>query len=526
MQIIFMWNSTKNNMRLKIVLIGITWMLSLEATCQLNNMNVLPYFPSFELEVFDDSFKGYYLFGLAVNDIEKDKFIAVLDHQGNVIWWKNQKTPYVDLDFKFNTELEQYLLTSVSSAESIRHIRLNSNFEVIDTIEIQGPYSGDTHDFLVLPNGNRIITGQNRTLMNLSAYTFKGQQGSDSTTVRSNVIQEFDSNDSLIQSWDGINFIHPTEFIDDFNYNKNDFDYTHINAVDMDVDGNLLVSMRHTNSIFKIDWANKTGNIIWRLGGKSSDFTFIGDTVPFSGQHHIRALPNGQYSLFDNGNSKSTLVSRAIHYYLDTVNMTAEAKWIYKHPTNVYGGAMGNNHFVSDDYSLINWGRVFRPVPTFTLANRQGATLVNFYAENKYLSYRAFAYETLPSFSRPNITCDLVNDEYLLSAPLGYDDYLWTTGETSTSITVSDTNTYMVWVNSGVGYVASMPFSVADDNNPCRLSTAILNEFTVVEKRIKFIYDISGRHVSYPKQNQMYIVKYESGQSELVFWNDGLTQKL
>ena len=43
------------------------------------------------------------------------------------------------------------------------------------------------------------------------------------------------------------------------------YDYFHINSIDVDSDGNLLVSARNTWAIYKIDRA--TGEVIWRLGG-------------------------------------------------------------------------------------------------------------------------------------------------------------------------------------------------------------------------------------------------------------------
>ena len=50
----------------------------------------------------------------------------------------------------------------------------------------------------------------------------------------------------------------------------NDWDYVHLNSIGVDPDGNLLVSSRNTHTIYKID--RSSGQIIWRLGGKHSDF--------------------------------------------------------------------------------------------------------------------------------------------------------------------------------------------------------------------------------------------------------------
>ncbi len=63
--------------------------------------------------------------------------------------------------------------------------------------------------------------------------------------------------------------------------------------------GIILLSFRHLNEVTKID--SSSGEIIWRLGGKQNQFTFLGDTMPFSAQHDARRIANGNLTLFDNG---------------------------------------------------------------------------------------------------------------------------------------------------------------------------------------------------------------------------------
>src|SRR5690606_33427409 len=104
-------------------------------------------------------------------------------------------------------------------------------------------------------------------------------------------------------------------------------DYAHGNAVELDSDGNILISSRHMNEITKID--RTTGEIIWRWGGKNNEFTFVNDTLAFSFQHDIRRLPNGNVTLFDNGNHHKPPRSRAVEYELDEVNKTATVVWQY-----------------------------------------------------------------------------------------------------------------------------------------------------------------------------------------------------
>lgn len=48
--------------------------------------------------------------------------------------------------------------------------------------------------------------------------------------------------------------------------------WSHGNALDLDTDGNLLVSFRNLSEVVKID--TRTGRVMWRLGGARNQFAF------------------------------------------------------------------------------------------------------------------------------------------------------------------------------------------------------------------------------------------------------------
>src|SRR5439155_194991 len=76
------------------------------------------------------------------------------------------------------------------------------------------------------------------------------------------------------------------------------YDFFHINSIDQEPNGDFLVSARNTHALYEID--HRTGKIIWRLGGKKSDFRMGKGTV-FNWQHDAQRLPNGDISVFDDG---------------------------------------------------------------------------------------------------------------------------------------------------------------------------------------------------------------------------------
>ena len=47
------------------------------------------------------------------------------------------------------------------------------------------------------------------------------------------------------------------------------FDFFHINSINLDQDGSLLISARNTWAVYDLDAAD--GEIEWRLGGKHSE---------------------------------------------------------------------------------------------------------------------------------------------------------------------------------------------------------------------------------------------------------------
>jgi hypothetical protein len=90
-------------------------------------------------------------------------------------------------------------------------------------------------------------------------------------------------------------------------------DWTHSNAITYSpTDKDLLVSSRHQDWIYKIDYQNGTGtgNIVWKLGNQGdftlTDATGTGGTFPyFSHQHGIEVSGGGNTILtFDDGNTR------------------------------------------------------------------------------------------------------------------------------------------------------------------------------------------------------------------------------
>ena len=433
-------------------------------------------------------------------------YAGVYDSDGYLLWYGSPGANGM-ADFKYYSSINQYSLT-VRQLGNMNTIILDENFEPIDTLVPQNNEQ-DIHDVQLLDNGNWLLSTITWDTTDLSAYTFDGTQGSTQTVLRGYGYEEIDPSGTVIGEWNSNDHIHPTETYDFWGYDASDFDYCHGNAYEEDSDGNILVSHRHLNSIHKIN--RQTGNIIWRLGGELSDFTFPNDGA-FSGQHDIRRLPNGDYSLFDNGNMTGT--TRGITYTLDTINWTATKSSVYMYPSNFNANAMGSYRILDDGREILGYGLVQRPFPSSVIIDANDVILAEYYFRDSVVSYRTLLEDITPP-QRPEITCHFTGAGWELSLTTMHNDYAWSTGETTPTIELMQAGTYQVWVDQGMGMIGSIPFEVADINNPpC---TANIDELTLEDGDFRWV-NLYGQNVKNPISGRLYLKVYTSGKVEKVIF--------
>lgn len=428
----------------------------------------------------------------------------ILDQDGSTAWF-SKKVKTNCLDFKYYPNENIYSYTTIIGSPKV--VLLNSDLEIIDTITVING-TMDVHDIQRANNGNWLIASYYLDTVDLSASSFGSVQGDDSTVIVGFGVQEIDPSNNIVFEWNSNDYINPTEGYLFYGYDSTNYDYCHGNALEEDIDGNLLLSFRHLNSIYKID--RISGQVIWKLGGKSSDFTFSND-YGFSGQHDIRRLANGNYSLFDNANMASSNISRGVEYSLDTVNWTALKVDEFIHPDQFFARAMGSYQKLDNADRVLCYGLIYEPYPNVSFFNSNHEVIASLRFQDSVVSYRAHYYPNL-TLPRPLITCEDIAGTTYISGPDGASEYLWSTGETTQSITVTQVDTFQVWVPYGSGYIGSHTFIVSDLSNPC------LNA-TIEEQSIEFkgpfkLYDLMGREVKTPEPFQVYIKLYSNGTSE------------
>jgi hypothetical protein len=201
------------------------------------------------------------------------------------------------------------------------------------------------------------------------------------------IIQEIDVNSNVVFQWRSWDHFAITDATHE-NLTDSIVDYVHGNAIELDNDGNLMISSRSMDEVTKI--SRTTGNIIWRLGGKNNQFVFVNDTSKFSHQHAIRRIPNGNITLYDNGNYHTPQESRAIEYSIDEVNKRVTLVWQYKNSPPVFGAWGGFMQRLANGNSLISWGGTS---PTVTEVDPSGTIVFEGSYPFPHFTYRGFKYE-------------------------------------------------------------------------------------------------------------------------------------
>ena len=266
---------------------------------------------------------------------------------------------------------------------------MDEDYNLIDSIKCLNGIETDIHELRILPNGNFLILGFDAHKVDMSKIV---EGGNPSATIIGYVVQEIDKNKNVIFEWKTWDHFEITDSYSDLK--QGTIDVAHGNSIDVDTDGNFLISFRNTQEIAKID--RVTGEVMWRLGGKKNQFKFINDTLGFSWQHAARRLLNGNIILYDNGfrrEPSSLSFSRALEYKIDEKNKTATLVWQFRNTPDIYSIGLGYSQRLQNGNTFIAWGAA---VPAITEVTASGRKVFELSFKDSYSTYRAYRYPWKP----------------------------------------------------------------------------------------------------------------------------------
>jgi hypothetical protein len=214
----------------------------------------------------------------------------------------------------------------------------------------------------------------------------------------------------LLWDWDGVDKIGLTE---SYRYGPESlpaaspgWDYVHANSIDRNAEGNYIMSMRFTNTIYMISGVD--GHIMWRLGGKTSDFKqdFI-----FSRQHDAKFLEsNGTRHVISFLNNASDeewageVVSSVLIVEVDATPgvMTAKVLHRYNRPDGQLTRLRGNAQQLPNKNMFVGWSEAGY-ISEF--AESGELLLTARFASTRFNTYRAYKGEFI---GRPKTPPDVV----------------------------------------------------------------------------------------------------------------------
>ncbi|HWF36808.1 MAG TPA: arylsulfotransferase family protein [Solirubrobacteraceae bacterium] len=307
----------------------------------------------------------------------------ILDPGGRLVWF--DPTPVSSkllvTDFRTQTLFGQPVLTwwrgytNAGSGRGDAYI-YGSDYQPEYVVKAADGMAMDLHEFLVTNAGAAYILA--------ASPVWLPKLG---RPVIDSVVQEIDIRTGLVLfEWHALDHIALGEsFTFGPHASGHYLDPYHVNSIDPDTDGNLVISARNTSAVYKV--ASTTGQIIWRLGGKRSTFR-MGAGTATAFQHDAVVQADGTITIFDDGAGPPKVHpdSRGIRVALDLTHRTATLVHGYHHAPGLSAAFEGSVQALPGGDLFLGWGQQ----PYFSESNAAGQQDFDAHFVSPTASYRAY----------------------------------------------------------------------------------------------------------------------------------------
>jgi hypothetical protein len=306
---------------------------------------------------------------------------VIVDSAGQPVW-EHPLAGLVTTNFRVQQYNGRPVLTwwqgLIRNGHGVGHyVIADERYRPLRLVQAGNGLQADLHEFVITARGTALLTAYTIGPMNLAAVG-----GPANGTIQDAIFQELDlASGRVLFEWRSLDHI-PIE--ESYYPVYEPWDYAHINSLDIDFDGNYLVSARNPHTVYKID--SRTGEIIWRLGGKQNQFSQPAD-AQFAWQHDARRQPGGALTMFDNeGPPDGGAQSRGIVLGLDERRRTTTLLREYRHPSPLLATSQGSLQILPNGNVFIGWGAE----PYVSEFSADGELLFDAQLGKDYLSYRAY----------------------------------------------------------------------------------------------------------------------------------------
>jgi hypothetical protein len=326
------------------------------------------------------------IFADAENSISAGPLI--FSPNGNLVWFEPMHHSAA-----FNVEVQHYqgqsVLTfwqgyvippgyGVGTGEILDH-----HYQTIAHVNAGNGYHADLHEFQITPQGNALITIYQPVKADLRSVG-----GSRTGMLLDSIVQEVNIASGQVL-WEWHAYGHAPLIMSYAGKPTNaPYDFFHVNSIQQLPDGSLLISARHTWTVYDISM--RTGRVLWRVGGKRSSFK-VGSGANFEWQHDAH-LQGKTLTVFDNaaglghGNEKQ---SRGLQIRLNFGARTATLARAYPDKPSVLSSSQGSVESLSDGNTFVGYGNS----PYFAEFGQSGRQLFGLHFNSPLESYRGYRFQ-------------------------------------------------------------------------------------------------------------------------------------
>jgi hypothetical protein len=262
-------------------------------------------------------------------------------------------------------------------------IVMNAHYQTVARVPGGNGLHADLHDFQIAPGDVAYVTAFNPIRCDLNSI-----KGASDGTITDTAIQEIDMKTGLVRwEWHSLDHVGAEESEVETPTGATPWDYFHLNSIDPQPDGNILISARSTWAGYQLQGG--TGKVLWRLGGNKSSFK-MGPGTRTAWQHDGRMLANGDVTFFDDGsNPPIHSQSRAIRIRLDLATHEASLVSSHTHPNSpLLAASQGNMQTLPDGNTVVGYGGV----PAISEYAARGGLLLDAHLPFDMSFYRAFRF--------------------------------------------------------------------------------------------------------------------------------------
>jgi len=232
-------------------------------------------------------------------------------------------------------------------------IVMNANYQQVATIHGGNGFHADLHELQIEPNDVAYIT-----IYNVMRCDLTPVDGARNGVIIDPAVQELDMKTGLVRwEWNTLDHVGVGESHAPVSTSATPWDWFHLNSIDPEPDGDVLISGRSTWAAYQLE--KGSGAVLWRLGGTKSSFK-LGPGAETAWQHDARMQPDGTITAFDDGsNPRIHYQSRAVRIAIDQASHTARLLRAYPHPGGpLVADSQGNVQTLPNGNLVIGWGAV------------------------------------------------------------------------------------------------------------------------------------------------------------------------